>query len=69
MTAYYTKDGDVLDDICHRFYGRTSDVVEIIIEANPILLNHELSLPSGLIIQLPDIPTPQTNQEQIRLFS
>jgi len=32
---YITKDGDVLDQICQNYYGKTSKIVEQVIEVNP----------------------------------
>lgn len=34
MDRYITKDGDMLDAICWRHYGRTRGVVEQVLEAN-----------------------------------
>lgn len=34
MIIYNTKDGDVLDDICYRFYGHLDGTVEKVLEAN-----------------------------------
>ena len=37
MIIYNTKDGDVLDDICYRFYGHLDGTVEKVLEANDFL--------------------------------
>jgi len=69
MPSYSTKDGDVLDDICYRYYGASSEYTEAVLAANPILLKHDLILPSGITIELPDLPNIEESQETIRLFS
>ena len=33
MIIYNTKDGDVLDDICYRFYGHLDGTVEKVLKA------------------------------------
>ena len=53
---YICRDGDMVDEICHRHYGTTAGgVVEAVLEANNLL---ELGLPvlrAGQVILLPDI--------------
>lgn len=55
MIIYNTKDGDVLDDICYRFYGHLDGTVEKVLEANDFLGFQPPVLPAGLKIQLPEI--------------
>ena len=56
--VYIARDGDMVDEICHRHYGTTRDgVVDAVLEANNLL---ELGMPllrAGQIIFLPDIAT------------
>ena len=52
-----TTDGDMIDEICQRHYGKTDGLVELVIEANPHLLSYPLRLPAGLTITLPAIDT------------
>ncbi len=60
--TYRTKDGDVLDDIVHRFYGDTSNgIVELVLEANRGLADHGPVLPAGLLVSLPERPVTATN--------
>lgn len=61
MTLYRTKNGDRLDLVCYRFYGRMRGVVEAVLEANPRLAEtHDVArLPDGLSIVLPPPPTRQ----------
>jgi len=59
---YRTKDGDVLDKIAYKQYGRESAVDELL-EANPQLVEIGPVFPGGLVIELPEIiekPTKQT---------
>ena len=58
MATYQTSDGDVLDDICRRFYGRESGAVEAVLEANPGLADLGPVLPAGTDVELPDLPRP-----------
>ncbi len=59
MTAvrYLTRDGDMLDWICWRHYGR-SDTLEVVLAANPGLAECGPVLPAGIELTLPDIPPP-----------
>lgn len=35
MATYRTKEGDVIDAVCRRYYGCESGAVETVLEANP----------------------------------
>lgn len=50
--------GDTVDALCWRHYGRTAGVVEQVLEANPGLSAHGPELPMGLEVDLPDNPEP-----------
>ncbi|MEP8911141.1 tail protein X [Enterobacter mori] len=50
----YAQQGDTLDAICARYYGRTEDVLEIVLEANPGLSKLGVILPHGTAIELPE---------------
>jgi phage tail protein X len=56
---YRTSDGDMVDRICWKHYGRTAGTVEAVLEANPGLAARGPVLPAGVIINLPDI-VPET---------
>lgn len=60
MTKYRTKTGDMIDAICHRYYGSQSGAVERVYEANRSLADYGPVLPSGLVIELPEIPVALT---------
>ena len=55
-TRYITRQGDTIDLICNKQYGKTSGVVEIVIEANRGIEDQPEVLPPGVEILLPDIP-------------
>ena len=61
---HITSDGEVLDWICWRHYGRTRDVVEKVLESNLGLADYGPILPAGLRITLPAIPPPATTRVQ-----
>jgi phage tail protein X len=63
MTFYTSVDGDIVDLICYRHYGRTSGVVELVLELNRHLENYEAVLPQGVRILLPIIDDPKTKQK------
>ncbi len=60
VTRYRTRDGDMLDDICHRHYGRSGKVVELVLEANRHLAAIGPVYQAGLVIRLPEIPAATT---------
>lgn len=47
--------GDTLDAICARYYGRTEGVVEAVLDANPGLAELGAILPHGTAVELPDV--------------
>ena len=53
-----TQQGDSVDSLCWRHYGRTADVVEAVLEANPGLAALGPILPQGLAVLMPDMPQP-----------
>ncbi|EOV7032886.1 tail protein X, partial [Yersinia enterocolitica] len=46
--------GDTLDALCWRYYGRTQDVLEQVYDANPGLSELGAILPHGYPVALPD---------------
>ncbi len=65
---YRTKDGDVLDALCAKHYGDTPYRVEGVIAANPGLAALGPVLPSGLIIELPEVEDAAQERPTIRLW-
>ena len=59
---------DTVDAICWREYGRSSGVVEMVLEANPRLAEFGAFLPMGIEVILPDIETPQQIKQTIQLW-
>jgi phage tail protein X len=68
MTCYRTKDGDMLDAICHNHYGNGSGYVEAVLEANRGLAEQSVILPAGITILLPDLPELKPHQSMLRLW-
>ncbi len=68
MITYTTKDGDVLDSICWKYYGSTSGTVEKVLEANRHLANLGAVFVAGVKIILPDL-TPEEEPESVSLWS
>lgn len=64
---YITRQFDEVDEICWRYYGRTQQTVEIVLQANPNLADLMPILPTGITISLPDIPAPSTS-ETLRIW-
>jgi phage tail protein X len=68
MITYTTKDGDVLDSICWKYYGSTNGTVEKVLEANRHLANLPAIFAAGVKIILPDL-TPEEDSESVKLWS
>ena len=58
-TQVRTIQGETVDALCWRHYGRTLGMTEAVLEANPGLAAKGLILPQGLLVSMPDLPTPQ----------
>lgn len=61
-----TFDGDLLDTICHNFYGHLVGSVEAVLDANQGLADEAQPYRAGVVIVLPDLPTPM--EEVITLW-
>lgn len=68
MASYRTRDGDVIDAVCRRYYGRESGAVEAVLEANPGLAELGSVLPAGMLIELPDLPRPLETIDTVKLW-
>lgn len=53
-----TSDGDLLDTICHNYYGHLNRSVEAVLDANQGLAEEPQPYRAGVIITLPDLPAP-----------
>jgi phage tail protein X len=68
MITYVTKDGDVLDAICWKYYGSTSGTVEKVLEANRHLAELGSIFAAGVKIILPDL-SQEEETESVKLWS
>ena len=65
-TTCRTSDGDLLDTICHNFYGHLNGSVEAVLDANQGLADEPQPYRTGVVILLPDLAVPA--QEQVTLW-
>ncbi|RDH91918.1 MAG: phage tail protein [endosymbiont of Seepiophila jonesi] len=65
---YRTKDGDMLDAICWKYYSQQAGAVEIVLEANPGLADIGAVLSAGILIELPELPEPNQIITTVRLW-
>ena len=61
-----TSDGEILDTLCHHYYGHLNGTVEAVLDANPALAEEPQPLRAGLLLVLPDLPA--TTSEEGRLW-
>jgi len=54
--------GDTLDAVCDRHYGRTEGVFELVLAANPGLAELGPVLPHGTLVELPDVPSSPVSE-------
>ncbi|HGH3389916.1 TPA: tail protein X [Citrobacter freundii] len=66
-----TTDGDMLDDICRRHYGRAglNQSLAAVLEANPGLADFGPVYPAGVEIILPDWVYEPEEKEVFQLWS
>lgn len=62
--AVIANQGETVDAICWRIYGRTAGVTEEVLNANPGLADLGPILPHGTLVQLPEV-APQAEQRQM----
>lgn len=55
-SLYTTRQGETVDLVCLAHYGRTRDVTEMVLAANPGLAARGAILPVGTAIVLPAAP-------------
>ncbi|OPG75671.1 phage tail protein [Pseudomonas ogarae] len=65
-TTCRTSDGDLLDTVCHHYYGHLNGTVEAVLAANQGLADEPQPFRAGVIILLPDLPAQTL--EGIRLW-
>lgn len=61
-SSYVTAQGDALDLICLREYGRTAGVVERVLVANPDIAMVAHRMPAGVTVALPDLGSEVVTQ-------
>ncbi|WP_315807476.1 tail protein X [Pseudomonas sp. C9-3] len=64
-----THQGETLDALCWRHYGRTAGVTEAVLEANPGIAEHGPLLPQGVLVFLPDAPASAPERQVINLWN
>lgn len=57
-----TSDGDLLDTLCHAYYGTLVGTVEAVLQANQGLAEEPQPYRAGLLITLPDLPVAETEE-------
>ncbi len=60
--------GDTIDAICQRVYGRTASVTEAVLAANPGIADLGPILPHGTELVLPDISPQQQAVQTVQLW-
>ncbi|MCW2484745.1 tail protein X [Candidatus Symbiopectobacterium sp. NZEC127] len=61
------QQGDTLDALCYRHYGRTRGAVEAVLSVNPGLADYGTILPHGTAVTLPNIATAPV-RESVQLW-
>lgn len=60
--------GDTVDAVCWRHYGRTAGVTEQVFAANPGLADFGPLIPHGTAIELPDITLQPPPRRMVQLW-
>lgn len=68
MTTYTSRDGNVIDGACRRFYGREAGAVEAVLEANLGLDKQGSVLPARTEVHLPELARPLERIATMRLW-
>ncbi|AOJ20415.1 MULTISPECIES: tail protein X [Burkholderia cepacia complex] len=63
-----TLQGDTVDMLCWRHYGRTDGTVETVLEANTGLASLGVVLPAGTPVYLPPFDTVTSARPLLQLF-
>ncbi|WP_025127682.1 tail protein X [Pseudomonas sp. PH1b] len=56
-TTCRTSDGDLLDTLCHQYYGHLNGCVEEVLDANQGLADEPQPFRAGVLIRLPKLPS------------
>ncbi len=65
-TTCRTSDGDLLDTLCHQYYGHLNGSVESVLDANQGLAEEPQPFRAGVLIVLPDLPV--TTEAALQLW-
>lgn len=68
MAALRAQQGDTLDALCWRHYGRTAGVVEQVLDANPGLADLGPVIPHGTQVLLPEQPVRAEQRQMVNLW-
>lgn len=68
MDTVLAVQGDTLDAIVWRHYGRTAGLVEQVLEANPGLAELGAVLPIGTSVKLPTAVAQAEQQQMVNLW-
>lgn len=68
MASVRAQQGDTVDAICWRHYGRTAGVVEQVLEANPGLADHGPVIPNGTLVTLPEAAVQAEQRQMVNLW-
>lgn len=64
------QQGDTIDAICHRRFGRTAGVTERVLAMNPGIAELGALLPQGTRVRLPDdAPEPTQRTPRVQLWT
>ena len=66
--TYRTRDGDMIDAVCRRYYGTEAGTVEVVLEANPGLAARGPVLEGGILVELPELPRPLKTIDTLKLW-
>jgi phage tail protein X len=68
MPSVRAQQGDTVDAICWRYYGRTAGVVEQVLDANPGLADLGPVLPMGSLITMPEAAAQAEQRQVVNLW-
>ncbi|WP_433898193.1 tail protein X [Pseudomonas sp. PSE1(2024)] len=57
-----TSEGDLLDTLCYHAYGHLNGTVEAVLDANQGLADEPQPHRAGIVIELPDLPSPDDSE-------
>lgn len=60
--------GDTVDRICYRIYGKTAGITEAVYEANAGLADIGPIIPTGTLVKLPEVAS-QPTQATVQLWN